>query len=521
MTVKQRLVKFIERITGEFCRLNQELEELRLEDDRIYTMYLSRSNRIALSRAEGHIDRFRCNEAYAAELKRYQAAGVTFDPDEQILARQFRGWLQFFARNSGGDDWRLSSLPAQIASRNEFARAHGFENFYAMQVRYKDDLFDWQVFDLLDALVKKAGTSLRWDGSAGKKISEVLEPYVRQEDVLSIWGRTLAGLGIGFRGAHVQMNPFKRWAKSPLLIVRALELPREVSEDVRIPAKIVFECGAGGGASTLVELIAGSAQTAHIANFNAGIPWCTSWAPMNDGVRQWQVLLLNSVLFNRAWQQMYLHTSAGDNMSRTDSALLLARGEQAQRNNLVKHLAWAYAERAIYEEPQRLRERAWINELWRLSSERFGLPTDPLLESEFISMLADREKSATSHSLVLAHMATATTLRYLHANKLDGFANFGELMAQACWWKGGIASISSLLLSVTKEHLDVDDLVQHLCTGSRPEFRVEPVALEDVVLGGVISLGATKSKILATADCSRPGAFAEIEALWRSNCRLI
>lgn len=193
MNPKQEAAAAVLRLTTEFNKAHFLTEQLQWACEMGYLV--PERHRAVMLDSLATLQKLRRGQDFAQKLELCRASGMTFGPDEQILARQFRGWQKLFAINSGEDQSNIRYLPHIIAARNKFARAEGSENFYALQVRRNDNLFYWQVFDLLDTLVDKAVTSLRFEYDAEKSVFEILEKHVRLADVFSIWGQTFAGLG--------------------------------------------------------------------------------------------------------------------------------------------------------------------------------------------------------------------------------------------------------------------------------------------------------------------------------------
>ncbi|MBP6858443.1 MAG: hypothetical protein KBC33_01275 [Candidatus Pacebacteria bacterium] len=117
-----------------------------------------------------------------------------------------------------------------IKGRNEFARALGFENFYAYKARIDEDMDMDELFSVFEKIYDKTkyafenirkmekqrpGLRKPWNFAymlTGNFVAEE-DPYFQFDDVLSYWGRSFAALGIGFRGGKVTLDLLDREGK--------------------------------------------------------------------------------------------------------------------------------------------------------------------------------------------------------------------------------------------------------------------------------------------------------------------
>lgn len=117
-----------------------------------------------------------------------------------------------------------------IKGRNEFARALGFEDFYAYKARIDEDMTKDELFSVFDKIYEKTkyafktirmlekdkpGLRKPWNFAymlTGNFAAEE-DPYFQFDDVLYYWGRSFAALGVGFRGGKVTLDLLDRAGK--------------------------------------------------------------------------------------------------------------------------------------------------------------------------------------------------------------------------------------------------------------------------------------------------------------------
>lgn len=117
-----------------------------------------------------------------------------------------------------------------VAMRNDYARALGFEDFYAYKLKISEGMKKDDVFILFDVIYEKtkyALTDIRkleeskpglrkpWNFGHMMSGSFTLEenPYYDFDEALIRWGRSFAALGIDYRGGNLQLDLLDRKGK--------------------------------------------------------------------------------------------------------------------------------------------------------------------------------------------------------------------------------------------------------------------------------------------------------------------
>ena len=117
-----------------------------------------------------------------------------------------------------------------MKGRNEFAKALGYEDFYAYKARIDEDMSKKELFSIFDKIYEKTkygfkniramekdkpGLRKPWNFGymlTGNLVKEADE-YFQFENVLSYWGTSFAALGIGFNGGRVTLDLLDRKGK--------------------------------------------------------------------------------------------------------------------------------------------------------------------------------------------------------------------------------------------------------------------------------------------------------------------
>ena len=117
-----------------------------------------------------------------------------------------------------------------VKGRNEFAKALGYEDFYAYKARIDEDMSKKELFSIFDKIYEKTkygfkniramekdkpGLRKPWNFGymlTGNLVKEADE-YFQFENVLSYWGTSFAALGIGFNGGRVTLDLLDRKGK--------------------------------------------------------------------------------------------------------------------------------------------------------------------------------------------------------------------------------------------------------------------------------------------------------------------
>jgi hypothetical protein len=181
----------------------------------------------------------------------------------------------------------IEALVELVGLRNEYARALGYEDFYAYKLHVCEGMTKDELFGLCDDIYSctkygfanvremektRPGLRLPWNYSymlAGDLIKKK-DPYLQFSDALLRWGRSFAALGINYHGATLQLDLLDREGKYNNGFCHWPELVHW-KDGERIPGKCNFTCNAvpdqiGSGARAIETLFHEGGHAAHLTN---------------------------------------------------------------------------------------------------------------------------------------------------------------------------------------------------------------------------------------------------------------
>jgi hypothetical protein len=124
----------------------------------------------------------------------------------------------------------LDDYIEMVKGRNEYARALGFEDFYAYKARLDEDMTKEELFSIFEKIYEKTkyafedirklenekpGLRKPWNFAymmTGDFMKEE-DPYFQFDKVLSYWGRSFAAMDINFQGGKVALDLLDRKGK--------------------------------------------------------------------------------------------------------------------------------------------------------------------------------------------------------------------------------------------------------------------------------------------------------------------
>lgn len=177
--------------------------------------------KIRQSRKEGYIDPYTNKFVEASENKMRNI--VRTNSDEKIRKAAFEG-------NQLLPQTTIDLYVKLIEKRNEFARALGFDNFYAYKAKIDENMSLDELFSVFDTVYEKTkgvfdkiksleketpGITLPWNFSymiTGDFTKEE-DPYFQFEDALIRWGTSFSAISADFAGGKVVLDLLDRKGK--------------------------------------------------------------------------------------------------------------------------------------------------------------------------------------------------------------------------------------------------------------------------------------------------------------------
>jgi len=221
-----------------------------------------------------------------------------------------------------------------VGLKNEYARALGYEDFYAYKVYVEEGMTKKEVFDVFDSVYEKTkyafedirkmekkmpGLRKPWNFSymlAGDFVKEE-DPYFQIEDSLIRWGKSFSAMGLNYRGGKLQLDLLVRKGKYNNGFCHWPDVVKYKGEK-RFPGSANFTsnavCGqVGSGKDAMETLFHEGAHAAHIlgseeteACFNIEYP------PLSTAWAETQSMLMEAIPGSIEWRMRYAKNKEGD-----------------------------------------------------------------------------------------------------------------------------------------------------------------------------------------------------------------
>lgn len=364
-----------------------------------------------------------------------------------------------------------------VAKRNELARGLGFRDYFDYKVRLNERMSPEQLFAILDDFEARTGDTYRKrlaELAAAKgdqallphnlrfhmsgDVTRRMDPYLPYAKSLERWVLSFRRLGIGFRGALVQLDLFERKGKYQNGFCHGPIPAHFDGGGAWQPAQINFTSEGkpdqvGSGERGINTLFHEGGHAAHFANVTQNAPcFSQEYPPTSMAYAETQSMFCDSLLGDADWLKRYATTLDGqpipDDLIRTRIETLQPFRAYEERTILMV----PYFERALYalSDAERTPER--LLALARETEQRIlGVPSPrPLLS---IPHQLNQESAASFHGYLLAEMAVFQT----RAHFLRTFGHItdnpaiGPLLAEHYWAPGNGISHDESLRRLTGE----------------------------------------------------------------------
>lgn len=217
--------------------------------------------------------------------------------------------------------------------RNEYARALGYEDFYAFKVYIEEGMTKKELFDIFEDIYEKTkfafgnvrelektmpGLRKPWNFNymmAGDFTKEE-DPYFQFDEALMRWGKSFAALGINFQGGRLKLDLLDRKGKWSNGFCHWPDLVRH-ERGKRIAASTNFTCNVvnqqiGSGIQGIETLFHEGGHAAHLLNSTMEDvclnheypPQATAWA-------ETQSMFNDSVFGSIEWKTRYAKNAEG------------------------------------------------------------------------------------------------------------------------------------------------------------------------------------------------------------------
>lgn len=321
-----------------------------------------------------------------------------------------------------------------VGMRNEFARAVGFEDYYAYKLNISEGMTKDEVFTIFAKIYErtkyaldniralestKPGLRKPWNFSFMMTGSFTLEedPYYDFGDALTRWGRSFAALGITFKGGRLQLDLLDRKGKYnngfchyPMIV--------NFNSGKRNPGAANFTCnvvygqpGAGfEGSHTLFH--EGGHAADRLCSEQTEACLNTEWPPASIAWAETHSQFLDTMYSSIEWRTRY----AKDKDGNTYPFELFERKARQLRmlapTNLNSIMAVSEFERRVYEEPALIAEK--VIAIAKEVSQKYSDYSEDSLWILSVPHIYDWESSAYYHSYGLSELALQQWRKYFY-----------------------------------------------------------------------------------------------------------
>lgn len=221
-----------------------------------------------------------------------------------------------------------------VQKKNKYAKALGYEDFYAYKLNLEEKMTKKELFSLWDSIYEKTKygfTNIRklekekpglrkpWNFNymmAGSFIKEA-DPYFPFEQAVPIWIDTFSRLGITFRGGKIVLDLLDREGKYNNGFCHWPE-PVYYEGNTRKSAIAQFTCTLvpgipGQAASGLHTLFHEGGHAAHLLNAdNKDVCMNTEYPPASTAWDETQSMFLDTVNSSIEWRTLYAKNTKGE-----------------------------------------------------------------------------------------------------------------------------------------------------------------------------------------------------------------
>ena len=379
----------------------------------------------------------------------------------------------------GLEQWVLDNGFLDIVNtRNAFARARGFDNYFEYKVRKNEQMSGDELFKILDDFEARTaeanqrgldglkaehgadatqGRNLRFYMSGD--VTRQCDPYLPFAKGLQRWVDSFRRLGITYRSATLQLDLLERKGKYQNGFCHG-PIPCYFDKNGQwMPRHINFTAEAkpdqiGSGARAINTLFHEGGHAAHMANVTQNSPcFAQEFGPTSMAYAETQSMFCDSLLDDADWLKRYATNAHGEQMP---DALIRTRIESRQpfaAYNQRCALVVPYFERALYRMADTERTPAAVLQLARDWEQRIlgvSPAPRPLLA---IPHLLNQESAAAYHGYLLANMAVYQTRAYFERTYgyLTDNPAIGPALAEHYWACGNGLTHDQTLVSLTGE----------------------------------------------------------------------
>ena len=377
----------------------------------------------------------------------------------------------------------VAALVELVKLRNEYARALGYDDFYAYKLHIGEGMTKAELFALCDEIYERTkygfqnvramektrpGFRKPWNFGymLGNDLIKRKDPYMQFSEALPRWGRSFAALGINFQGATLRLDLLDREGKHNNGFCH---WPRVVhfKDGVRIPGECNFTSNAvsgqvGAGADGATTLNHEGGHAAHLTNTEM-TETCMNieYAPSSVAWAETQSMFMDTMGNSVEWLMRYTKDAEG----RAYPFELYE--ESVRRYNPIKPLHFMSVlrivnfERELYTTPD-LTEEIALEIAKRMYQKHYDMEVDSYALLS-VPHIYSWESSCYYHGYGLATLTLNQWREYFYKKYgyiVDNPA-VGVEMRQV-WKLGGSKSFSEFVVLATGEKLSAEPYLKEI-----------------------------------------------------------
>lgn len=361
--------------------------------------------------------------------------------------------------------------------RNQYARALGFEDFYAYKIKTEENMTKEELFSLFDTIYEKtkyafasvremektmAGLRKPWNKAylLSGDFTKESDKYFPFERALERWGRSFAALGISYQGGSLQLDLVDREGKYSNGFCHWPELVHFEGKK-RIPGAANFTCNVvygqvGSAHQGYNTLFHEGGHAAHLLNTEETEAIVnTEYPPASTAWDETQSMFLDTMLSSMEWNSRYALTSEGEAFpfALFEREVKKLRALAPLRMNGIASVM--YFEKAIYEE-KNLTETKLLS-IAKSVFKKFSDTSVDSLRLLSIPHIYSWESSCSYHGYGLADLALHQWREYFYKKYgyiVDNKAVGKEM--KAVWKYGSAKSFPECVKLATGKKLSPD-----------------------------------------------------------------
>jgi hypothetical protein len=274
---------------------------------------------------EGYIDP--TTTTFKKSSRAQMSTAMSVEPDEQLRKAYFQG-LESTAATAVKEYIELVTL------RNQYAKALGYDDFYAYKSEHEDNMTKSELFGIFDTLydqtnyafddireLEKTKKGLRKPWNFGYMMAgdftQREDQYFQLENALEYWGRAFSNMGINMDGGKIQLDLVSRTGKYNNGFCHWPDVVK-YEDGKKIPGSANFTCNAvigqvGSGSIAMNTLFHEGGHAAHFLNSQqTEVCMNTEFLPMTSAWAETHSMILDSVFSSIEWKTRYAKNADGE-----------------------------------------------------------------------------------------------------------------------------------------------------------------------------------------------------------------